>query len=371
MSWNNLSMRERADVMRLAIENGIYDLDTIRAGYNSFAEGGDIHISPSKKGTFTAAASKHNMGVQEFASKVLANKDDYSTAMVRKANFARNAKSWRHDLGGELIQAAQEGDEYGEGVFDRYKKKPKYRNRPAVERNIKTSTGTQRRLVPARVRHNNSPTAAESEKFENGMRNLMVLYQDKSGGSDPAFDIPYIPEKKIILNSRTTSTNVLDSLAKYAGIHNRDPKLSTHRIRQVSEYGKPRKINMDEMLGLAGNETYFGAEPYFNEKGDQDYLRALGNSNYFTAFDYIPADNLLRNYQYNKASVDRSIPPILDAFRYYAQGDYNRGDPNHTRKINVVGRALWENPLIREWWEKSGQYWYNNPTGKRNEKYYY
>jgi hypothetical protein len=71
--------------------------------FSMFAEGGKIHISPSKKGTFTAAASRHNMGVQEFASKVLANKDDYSPAMVKKANFARNARHWKHGLGGNLF----------------------------------------------------------------------------------------------------------------------------------------------------------------------------------------------------------------------------------------------------------------------------
>lgn len=42
------------------------------------------------KGTFTAAATKAGMGVQEFASRVLAHPDDYSAKMVKKANFARN-----------------------------------------------------------------------------------------------------------------------------------------------------------------------------------------------------------------------------------------------------------------------------------------
>ena len=67
-----------------------------------FASGGTIHIAPSKKGTFTAAASKHNVGVQEFASKVLANPEDYSPAMRKKANFARNASKWKHAYGGYL-----------------------------------------------------------------------------------------------------------------------------------------------------------------------------------------------------------------------------------------------------------------------------
>ena len=68
---------------------------------NTFAEGGKIHIKPSKRGTFTAAAKKHGKSVQPFASQVLANKEDYSPAMVKKANFARNAAKW-HSFGGNL-----------------------------------------------------------------------------------------------------------------------------------------------------------------------------------------------------------------------------------------------------------------------------
>ena len=59
-------------------------------------ENGGIHIAPSKRGTFTAAATKHGMSVQGFASKVLANKENYSPTMVKKANFAKNASKWNH-----------------------------------------------------------------------------------------------------------------------------------------------------------------------------------------------------------------------------------------------------------------------------------
>lgn len=67
---------------------------------SSYFEDGGIHIDPSKKGTFTAAATKNNMGVQEFASHVLANKDKYSPTMIKKANFAKNASKWNHEVGG-------------------------------------------------------------------------------------------------------------------------------------------------------------------------------------------------------------------------------------------------------------------------------
>ena len=55
----------------------------------SFEYGG-IHLDPAKKGTFKAQATRMGMGVQEAASHILANKEDYSPAMVKKANFARN-----------------------------------------------------------------------------------------------------------------------------------------------------------------------------------------------------------------------------------------------------------------------------------------
>jgi hypothetical protein len=39
-SWNELSMAEKADVMKLAVEGGVYDLNSIRSGYNEYARGG-------------------------------------------------------------------------------------------------------------------------------------------------------------------------------------------------------------------------------------------------------------------------------------------------------------------------------------------
>ena len=61
--------------------------------YNS---GKDIHIKKSKRGTFTKAAKQHGMSVQSFANKVLKKPSKYSAAMRKKANFARNAASWKH-----------------------------------------------------------------------------------------------------------------------------------------------------------------------------------------------------------------------------------------------------------------------------------
>ena len=89
------------NAMKAMSQNRQYSVPNM--GLNTFAEGGGIHIAPSKRGTFTAAAKKHGKGVQEFARQVLANKENYSPAMIKKANFARNAAKWKHAFGGDLI----------------------------------------------------------------------------------------------------------------------------------------------------------------------------------------------------------------------------------------------------------------------------
>ena len=88
-------VNKRADEVWNSPEIQSWYKRSLEDGRTQKKEGG-IHIAPSKRGTFTAAATKHGMGVQEFASRVLRNKDSYSPAMVKKANFARNASKWNH-----------------------------------------------------------------------------------------------------------------------------------------------------------------------------------------------------------------------------------------------------------------------------------
>ena len=53
-----------------------------------------IKIKKSTKGSFTAAAKKSGMSVQQKASAVLAS-PSARPAKKKKANFARNAAKWK------------------------------------------------------------------------------------------------------------------------------------------------------------------------------------------------------------------------------------------------------------------------------------
>lgn len=68
---------------------------------------GGININPANKGKFTASANRAGMSVQEFASKVLANKEDYSSTQVKRANFAHVFGGRNYQDGGYVM-----GEEY-------------------------------------------------------------------------------------------------------------------------------------------------------------------------------------------------------------------------------------------------------------------
>lgn len=74
-----------------------------------YKKGNTIHIKKENRGKFTRSAKEHNMGVQEFATHVLNNKDKYSSILVKRANFAKNSKKFKHAKGG-LIKKCKKGE---------------------------------------------------------------------------------------------------------------------------------------------------------------------------------------------------------------------------------------------------------------------
>lgn len=94
--------------------------------YAYAANGGPINIKKKNRGKFTESANRAGMGVQEYARHILANKDKYSSTLVKRANFARNAAGWKHALGGyikdrdnmydSLLESQTHGGDFSNGV---------------------------------------------------------------------------------------------------------------------------------------------------------------------------------------------------------------------------------------------------------------
>lgn len=81
-----------------------------------------IKIKDSKKGSFTKAAKSRGKSVKQFEQQVLANKDEYSPAMVKKANFSRNARGW--NKGQQGISVPNNFQQADAEIFNNFKKFP-------------------------------------------------------------------------------------------------------------------------------------------------------------------------------------------------------------------------------------------------------
>ena len=116
-----------------AIDNYDFQVDNVMQDnarnamkYAYAAEGGPINIKKKNRGKFTESANRAGMGVQEYARHVLANKDKYSSTLVKRANFARNAAGWKHALGGyikdkddmynNMLESQTHGGDFSNGV---------------------------------------------------------------------------------------------------------------------------------------------------------------------------------------------------------------------------------------------------------------
>ena len=99
-------------------------------GMNPMAKSG-IEIKPENKGKFTAWAKARGMSVQEAASKVMANKDNYPPSVVKMANFAKNAAGWKKEDGGDVSNYT-EGVRQREGSYNppdrKYTLDPRFRD---------------------------------------------------------------------------------------------------------------------------------------------------------------------------------------------------------------------------------------------------
>lgn len=212
----------------------------------------------------------------------------------------------------------------------------------------------------SRKRNNISPTAKKSQQLEDKMHSLILGEQKRRSQNGVSqswpYAIPYILDSEVQLtgtkshNGLRIPTNALDSVAKYAGME---------------------QVPIQTALGLPFQETVKGEHPYFNydNKGGVANMpgftkRDLGNTNYFRNYGIIPAENFVRDFEYNTGGYNKgkpvtNIPPLQHAFRLLKEGKYNSGDPNHTKDVESAGRDVWLSPEIQKWWKESGKKFYN------------
>lgn len=222
---------QEEQMLNMAAEGGLLFTDD----NNEYSDGGKIHIKKSKRGTFTKAATEHGMGVQEFASKVLANKDNYSPAMAKKANFAKNASKW-HAYGGEMGNLFPDGSFLGgpKWYWDNYWKnfgieeEPLY-NQLAVQQGISDSL-LDKQLPP--VKFPIVESSAKNIKLQNKYSNLSNISNTKDNNKS-WWDTSYLRYAPVIGSGINVFTDLV-GLTNKPDYSNADSLMAaTQNLRDV------------------------------------------------------------------------------------------------------------------------------------------
>lgn len=171
---------------------------------------GGIQINPENKGKFTKKADAKSKSVQEFANEVMRNKEDYSTVTVKQANFAKNAKKFKHEHGGY----------YDEQMLG-YKKGSPYANKPYIDidSNLITMKDVPNALLA--IPNVGNPTIMQPEKeyyFPKATKVREVRFKAQTG---TGFNTP-LPKTKFDFKGLTqeqldwfnTQTNTPSKLTK-------------------------------------------------------------------------------------------------------------------------------------------------------------
>ena len=78
MHWRKLSMAKRAQYIKLALENGITDLNTVRQTYNEYAQGGTVN-------KFDDGGKKYQLNVRGLSNNDILETLSFSTPEERQA----------------------------------------------------------------------------------------------------------------------------------------------------------------------------------------------------------------------------------------------------------------------------------------------
>ena len=210
-------------------------------GMNPMAKSG-IEIKPENKGKFTAWAKARGMSVQEAASKVMANKDNYSPSVVKMANFAKNAAGWKKEDGGDVSNYT-EGVRQREGSYNppdrKYTLDPRFRDYGGEPRSFMEWYGQ----------------AEEGDEIENSNAKAFDINDyTMSGVPNPTDNVINDSSREgMLANNNLNNNSFVNQSNQYTGGVNTPGYNQSYNLQDFIGGLNPQGNPILEGLGLLGN----------------------------------------------------------------------------------------------------------------------
>jgi len=253
-----------------------------------YSEGGKIHIKPENKGKFTSWAKSHGMGVQEAARHVMAHKDKYSSTIVKRANFARNASKFKHEEGGNLPTYAN-GDFLTEDQYLRGYDTPSMLTPKSGLIPNKTTIDPSKLTIATNNLNSETPYIGQVSPLgaiANMAGNAILMATNKKA---PGITAQYITPQKIDLSQARESL-------KSNALYSRANRLAALRNAGLSQ------AQYSSAIGASDSDLNRGV----NEGMIQSYLgEQQANAGYAQQANLVNSQSAMQAQQYNAAIQDR------------------------------------------------------------------
>ena len=387
--WDQLSLSQKAGLIKIYVDNGFSDIDSIREDYNKNVE----NFQSNDANFVQRLRDNDSKYIQNADGSVSTHKLNYATndngAIIYPSVQEHNGTLVDHseDSMGGLESAIQQKDtvrtsipfaewytqnykkDYDE-FFSRYNKFDGggfinkilglFSRKKDNTNNNQNSIDLDKRKLELirsldkhpRVRDNDSPTKERSQKIEDNIHQRQINLNAKRPAED--YYIPYIIDKEIsVPGVGRVSTNMLDSIAVNA-----------------SKAG----ISLADGLGLHSVETKFGANPNIilakvtpemtpEEKEEVKQInRSTMNTSVARNFGGIYPQFFANDHEWFQRGYDSSTKykylsdiesPLQHAYTMFKLGLYNPGEKGHTNKVHKEGQRLMQLPIIKNWIETS------------------
>lgn len=239
-AWDRLSLAEKAEMMKVAVNNGIFNLQDIRDKYNEFAEGGFVEANEFKGGGYKPSSSvKKRISTWEGGAMTGA-KDPLSGKWGKNRSFEAEADSFYDALPAGIREQVLNNPELADNLFSysynvgagNFKK----RVVPALERYY-SGNGSAQEVA-------NSMWASGDKKLR-GLRNRRAVEQ--KGVMDalsPAF-MPQAADNTFVYNPYILpqqSTTMLPQM-----VPDEDVYVSTHEVSPEEQRAAKLKESFDNI----------------------------------------------------------------------------------------------------------------------------
>lgn len=306
-----------------AIDNYDFQVDNVMQDnarnamkYAYAAEGGPINIKKKNRGKFTESANRADMGVQEYARHILANKDKYSSTLVKRANFVRNAAGWKHALGGYI----KDRDDMYNNMLESQTHGGDFSNGVTFINNGGTHEQNPFEGVPMGIAPDGKPNLVEEGE---------VLYNDyvfsnRLHPTDKELKEYNLPKKY----KRHTIAFIVKDMSKESAERPNDPiskrglEASLGKLASLQEEQRMKKgkIGTQQMMACGGRK-FAGTKNTFSR-----YAPIFGSAigavqNVFQKPDYTNSDLILNAV--NNLSRNKVSPTLLNEYLNYSPIDRN------------------------------------------------